>query len=368
MENTVEENEAGSRIDGKTYAKAYHSILCDDMPDFILEYSSLPIVQRLDGVGLLCGTDWTPLFDNKFFYSRLDHSIGVALIIWKFTHNKVQALSGLFHDIASPAFSHVIDFRNGDFEKQESTEYSTREMINDDLFLSENLFHDGIYKYEIDDYHKYPIADNPIPGLNADRLEYMYPSGAALDGTWTFGQIKDNYSFTSLLKNEKGLDEIGFSDMDAAAKYTEKFLNISTMLQKNEDKLSMKLLADTISKAIECGFLSDDDLYELDEVSIVRCFDRIIRENQREEIVSESITEFAKLWGTFRQMKKIERSDSPIKNAYNISLQVKKRYVDPLVKTSTGAERLSKINSGIAKQIEDFLNFKDSEYGAVPWL
>ena len=67
-------------------------------------------------------------------------------------------------------------------------------------------------------------------------------------------------------------------------------------------------------------------------------------------------------------MKKIERSDSPIKNAYNISLQVKKRYVDPLVKTSTGAERLSKINSGIAKQIEDFLNFKDSEYGAVPWL
>lgn len=367
MENIIEVNDAGSEISGKSYAKAYHSILCDEMPDFLLEYSSLPIVRRLDGVGLLCGTDWTPLFKNKFFYSRYDHSVGVALIIWKFTHDKKQTLSGLFHDIAMPAFGHVLDFRNGDTENQESTEEPTKQMINEDLFLSENLFRDGIYKYEIDNYHKYPVADNPRPGLNADRLEYMYPSGSALCGNWTLDEIKTNYSFTQLLKNEAGEDEIGFSDLDAAVLYTNRFLEISKILQQNEDKVSMKLLADSISKAIECRFLSDDDLYDLDEFSIVRCFDRIEKENVNLEDPS-SIKEFCKMWRTFRGMKEIKRAQEAQKNAYNISLNVKQRYVDPLVKTASGPVRVSKLSKEVAGNIEDFLNYKDAAYGSVAWL
>ena len=50
---------------------AYHSILCPDFPDFLFDFVSLPLLQRLQGIGLLCGTDWTPLFRNRFFYSRL---------------------------------------------------------------------------------------------------------------------------------------------------------------------------------------------------------------------------------------------------------------------------------------------------------
>ena len=57
------------------FADKYHRILCKKTPDFLSKYISLPILKRLEGVGLLCGTDWTPLFHNNFFYSRLDHSI-----------------------------------------------------------------------------------------------------------------------------------------------------------------------------------------------------------------------------------------------------------------------------------------------------
>jgi hypothetical protein len=188
----------------------YHSILCPDYPDFLDSYLRVLLIQRLSGVGLLCGTDWTPLFHNKFFYSRLNHSIGVALIVWNFTHDKKQTLAGLVHDIATPAFSHVVDFMNGDASTQESTEASTIKIINEDIELSELLFSQGIYKYEIDDYHKYPIADNEVPGLSADRLEYMYPSGAALEGVWTIEEIAGNYSQIAVLKNEKGCDELGF--------------------------------------------------------------------------------------------------------------------------------------------------------------
>lgn len=71
-----------------TFKEEYHKKLCIEQPDFLKQYISLPILQRLGGVSLLCGTDWTPLFHNHFKYSRLDHSIGTALITWNFTHDK----------------------------------------------------------------------------------------------------------------------------------------------------------------------------------------------------------------------------------------------------------------------------------------
>lgn len=52
-----------------------------------------------------CGCDYTNLFPRHEWYSNLDHSVGVALIIWNFTHDKKQTLAGLFHDIATPVFT-----------------------------------------------------------------------------------------------------------------------------------------------------------------------------------------------------------------------------------------------------------------------
>ncbi len=73
-----------------TYSVAdYHEILCphDDYPAFLTPYLELPLLTRLKGIGLLCGTDWTRLYHNRFYYSRFDHSLGVALIIWHFNHD-----------------------------------------------------------------------------------------------------------------------------------------------------------------------------------------------------------------------------------------------------------------------------------------
>lgn len=341
--------------------KAYHSILCNDYPDFLDEYIALPVMQRLGGVGLLCGTDWTPLFNNKFFYSRLDHSIGAALIVWNFTHNKRQTLASLFHDIATPAFSHVTDFRNGDSLKQESTELLTSKIINEDIVLTELLFKQGIYKYEIDDYHKYPIADNDIPGLSADRLEYMYPSGASLCGEWTLPEIRWNYGNICVLKNERNLPELGFSDLEAAITYTKKFCNISMILQQNEDKVAMQLLADVLSSAIKFGYVDEMDLYSMSEQELIIRF---------EDCADMDLdTEFAKLFRTFRSMEKVEHTDSPLDNAYCVSLDVKKRFVDPLVSINgEKPQRVSVLSREILNYLRDFTNYHDSKYGCVKYV
>ncbi len=338
----------------------YHSILCNDYPSFLDDYIALPILQRLDGVGLLCGTDWTPLFNNRFFYSRLDHSIGVALIVWNFTKDKKQTIAGLLHDISTPAFSHVLDFRNEDALTQESTEKLTPRMINEDVELTERLFKDGIYKYEVDNYHKYPIADNCVPGLSADRLEYMYPSGAALCEEWTLPEIEKNYKQITVLTNEKNQEELGFSTEEAAALYAKKFCAVSMLLQKNEDKVAMQLMADVITRAIECGLMAENELYAMDEWYIIECFDKMIQK--------DIDPVFKRLYKTFRNMKQIRRSENAIRGAYCVNVEVKQRYVNPLVACKDGkARRISSINPEIEQVIKDFLSYKDSSFACVDW-
>ena len=100
----------------------YYKILSEEFPDFLSEYIETPAMLRLDGISMFPGGDHTKILKIKNFNSRLKHSIGVALIVWNFTKDKKQTLAGLFHDISTPAFSHIVDFMNGDYLTQESTD------------------------------------------------------------------------------------------------------------------------------------------------------------------------------------------------------------------------------------------------------
>lgn len=73
--------------------------------------------------------DYSRCFNIRYQYSNLEHSVGVALIIQYFTHNKKQTLAELFHNIATLAFKYYIDFMNGNSKTQELTEEKTNDMI-----------------------------------------------------------------------------------------------------------------------------------------------------------------------------------------------------------------------------------------------
>ena len=101
--------------------KSYFHILSNDIPDFLSEYVNTPRMYKQAGISVSCGTYYSNMYDIKW-YSSLDHSVAVALIIWHFTRDKKQTLAGLFHDISTPCFSHVIDYMNKDYSKQETAE------------------------------------------------------------------------------------------------------------------------------------------------------------------------------------------------------------------------------------------------------
>ena len=349
--------------------KDYHKILSPEYPAFLDKYIKLPMLQRLKGVGLLCGTDWTKLYKNRMYYSRLDHSIGVALIIWHFTHNKAQTIAGLLHDVSTPVFSHVSDFRKGDALTQTATEAPNEGIIKNSKELAKLLKEDNITIPEIDDYHKYPIADNEIPQLSADRLEYMFPSGMALDGSWTMDEVEKCYNDVVILENEENQQELGFKTKEIAELYCYKFCMIGHILQLNENKLTLHLLGQIMNKAEKEKILSEKDFMTLSEQEIITKLDNFFQKDIKLTTEQEYLK---KLYNTFRNMTEILHTDKPLpqEEYFSVSLKVKLRYINPLVQTteSLKGKRLSEVSEKSHKLIQDFLSYEDSSYGCVKLL
>ena len=102
-----------------------------NMPSFLVKYLSSPSLLRLKNVGYFCGMDYASkeIYNFKENITRYDHSLTVSLIVYRLTNDKRATLAGLFHDIATPAFKHCVDFLNVDYMNQESTEDLTKMLI-----------------------------------------------------------------------------------------------------------------------------------------------------------------------------------------------------------------------------------------------
>lgn len=350
----------------KAFADDYHKILCPDYPSWLDEYINLPVLQHLEGIGLLCGTDWTSLYSNRFFYSRLDHSIGTALITWNFTKDKKQTLASLFHDVSTSVFSHVNDFRKGDALKQEESESETSNMLTFDPQLAFLLARDSINVCEIRNYHIYPLCDSPVPHLCADRLEYMFPSNMSLGNmitgkVWTMEEVEKMYNSITVLKNEDGREELGFTDIKMAELYTQGFIDCGLLLQKNENKLALNMLGKIVNIALDEKLITEQDCFTFSEKRMINLFDEYALKNDT------YLSALIKKWRTMTSIEHLEYDPGP--SYYTVNLDVKKRWIDPLVRQRDGsAARISKVSAEAYKMIQDFLSYKDTAFGAVKIL
>ena len=330
--------------------KEYFKVLSPDFPEWLLDYIDTPEMQRLSGISMLCGTDYSKIYNYASFNSTLNHSIGVALIIWNFTHDKKQTLSGLFHDIATPTFKHCIDFMNGDSEHQESTEERTEQIIKNSKEIMNLLKRDGIKVEEISDYHIYPIADNDTPKLSADRFEYTFSNGLFLYNAWSIDEISKYYNDIIILKNEEGIDELGFKTPEICKEYQHKILPIFANYDDDNTRTIMQFFADIIKSMNVKGYISIDDLYELSEKDIIN---KIL--NCEDIYIRDSFIKFQNATSTFS-------SDVAVDGKYCISVKGKKRYIVPLTNFNNEIYRINKLDASAAKDVDDYMNLKRSKY------
>lgn len=237
------------------------------IPDFIYKYLKSSSLKRLKNVGYFCGMDYASkyIYDFSEYISRFDHSLTVALLVYKLTGNRKASLAGLFHDIATPCFSHVIDYMNKDYEKQESTEEYTEYIIRNDEYLLNCLKQDGIDIEDVIDFKKYSIVDNERPKVCADRIDGVILTGIGWTKNITEDDIRNILLDMCIYKNENEEFEIGFKSLDVALKVLEISNSIDRYCHTKEDNFMMDLLARITKLAIDKKYISYEDLYRYNE-------------------------------------------------------------------------------------------------------
>ena len=323
--------------------KEYFKVLEKDYPEWLNEYINTEALLKQQYISVTCGTIYSDLFESDFFYSSLDHAIAVALIIWHFTHDKKQTLSGLFHDIATPVFKHSVDFLNGDYMTQESTEDLTTTIISNSKEIMSLLKRDNIKIEEVDDYHIYPIADNDTPKLSSDRLEYSLSNALFTYNLSTIEEIKELYEDLEIQTNENGIEEISFKTKKLARKFVKITSRLSVIYRDDRTRYSMQLLADIVKKLNEDNLLTLEDLYNLKESEVIEMI-----ENH----------EYKEIFNTWKKAKKVKTSDEEPKDVYYVHHGAKVRYIDPLV----NGERISNICKIAKNMIDKNLSYDMTKY------
>lgn len=330
----------------------YLKILSPDFPEWLLEYIYTPEMLRLDGIGMSCGTLYTKVYNDKYFYSSLTHSVAVALILWNFTHDKKQTISGLFHDIATPTFKHCIDFMNGDSEHQESTEERTEQIIKDSKEIMKLLERDSIKVEEVSDYHIYHIADNDTPRLSADRLEYTLSGGLYQVRIFELKNIENYYNNIVILKNEDGIDELAFQDIKLCENFIHDISKLWPRWVEDEDRLCMQFIADIVKSMNIKSYITVDDLYKFSEREVLQLI-----QNCEDNYIRNAFKNFQNA-----TRDSVYKSDEPNNEIYCTSVKGKKRYINPLVNLDNKVSRIKDISMLANDDISNFLNMKHHKF------
>lgn len=308
-----------------------------EIPPFLREFCATPAVQRLKGVGMNCGCEYTgfPRFAGLGPYSRYDHSLGVALAVWHFTRDKAQTVAGLLHDVATPAFAHVVDFLNGDFLRQESTEAMTEAVILQSGELQALLRRHDLTTALVSDYHLYPIADNDPPGLSADRLEYTL--GNLVNFRFcTLDTAAGFYGDLVVSVNESGEQELAFRSPEPAFRFALGVLRCARVYVSDEDRFSMMALAELLADALRRGVVADADLLTTEPAVIAKL---------------RSDGDSRRAWQAYTGYSRLTVLDAPAGGAPCYRVAAKKRFIDPLI---DGEGRASRRFPALASALGDF--------------
>ncbi len=243
----------------------------DGTPAFLEKYLQCPSMRRPKDVGYFCGMDYASpaIYHFPEYISRFDHSLSTALLAARFTSEPAVILAALFHDIATPCFSHAIDFMNQDYENQESTETYTERLIRSDRQLMDYLASDHIRLTDVVDFKQYSIVDNNRPRLCADRLDGLILSGIGWTQDLSRDTIRELVASATIYQNEDHLPEIGFKTVSAGKKALLAAKALDAACSDPEDVYMMGLLARIARLAITHNHISYDDLYIYGEKTLL---------------------------------------------------------------------------------------------------
>ncbi|MDD3120675.1 MAG: hypothetical protein PHF46_04670, partial [Candidatus Gracilibacteria bacterium] len=209
----------------------------------------------------------------------------------------------------------------------------------------------GIKIEETEDYTIYPIADNNLPRLAADRLEYNI-LGLTCWKDFDYKIIEQIYENITVLKNEDNIDELGFQDENPAYNFGKIALNNDkNHVASYEAKIGMSFLSEILKESVKCSLIRENDIYTLTDEDIFE----IIEKSNNPELLY--MLNFFKNLGSYKIYETM-----PNNGKFFVDSKIKKRWIDPLVITKSGNKRLSEINNSYKQEIDNYKNQNKQEF------
>ncbi len=283
-------------------------------------------VQRLKGIHQAGASFY--LFPDKRPNTRFEHSIGVMHVLATLGAGLEERVAGLLHDVPHTAFSHTADivFPNDEHNFHERFQHA---------IISDSSIPAILSKHRVDlkaalEPDSYPLLEQPLPDLCADRIDY------ALRDMFATGKIMPEEAgrfMGRLVPAERG---VWVDDADAALWFALLFSEANdTHWTGPQEAGAYWALAGAIKRSYDIGAFNDEDLFSTDDAAMAKL-------RASGDAVIDAYLRLLTPGTTFYEVNGAGPS---------ITTRMKQRAVDPLVIESgwDGPRRLSAISDEYAK-------------------
>lgn len=315
-----------------------HDIYNNSKCNILEMFKDIPEINRLENISELSGIGITRFGEMSNQSTILDHQIGVALILEKYTKEDKQVIAGLLNGLNVPAFNEAPKHMNERLEEK-----SVYDIIVGSDKLFDYFMNNDIDIKDICDIKKYSLLKSEGTRVDAISIDNILRNAYIL-GKINIEELKMIYNDMVVTKNEDDVLEFAFDDYNLAEKFCKLSIDAARNYRSYEFKISLKVIATLLELMIKREEIDLDDLYKYGDKAIYE-----IGVNSSDVRISEG-------WKKLRTLDKVYTKFNPVEDKFCAKVSLDNKYVDPLVKLKGGYVRISEVSLKIKREIEQFLN------------
>jgi HD superfamily phosphohydrolase len=282
----------------------------------ILALVNCATFQRLLGIRQAGPSALTFPFKNV---TRYEHSLGVFVLLRRLKAPRREQIAGLLHDISHTAFSHAVDFIYASQEQDHHEQLKPLMLDRPDIasavtglgFSPRDFYDDSIY----------PLLEQPIPWLCADRLDYFLRDGL------TCGVVGRDFIGRMLRAVTVFDGRLVLTDAGVAREAVELFKKMNHQWWAGPvEAYVYNEFADALREAMKLGILQLDDLMSDDAHVLAK--------------LKSSGSPFI-----LEKLEHVRRPPPDWSRGYSPRIVPKERWLDPPVQTNGTVQRLSVLDA-----------------------
>jgi uncharacterized protein len=278
----------------------------------ILDLIACPTFQRLKGVRQAGPSALAFPFKNV---TRFEHSLGVFLLLRRLQADPREQVAGLLHDVSHTAFSHAVDFVVSSREQDHHEQLKPLMLDRPDIVAA--LARLGYSPRDFYDDSIYPLLEQPLPSLCADRLDYFLRDGVACGvvSLEAVGRILGQIAVCE--------DRIILTDIDVAREAVSLFKSMNRHWWASPTEAYIyNEFAEALREGLRLGILRPDDLMTEDDLVLAKL-----------DAAGEPAID--------RTLARIRHFQPESAEGYIPRVAPKERWLDPQVRSGPSVERLS---------------------------